>query len=293
MRNTFLYHCCIEMKKGKYLLLNLTIFKMFKMKNLLIFFSVFITSVFVFGQSMDMPGFKEVKIEGGSTFKKYENGKLDSIIVTMAAVNYGNALLFSKTKDAIIATNAADKNSLIKIELKNNKQVRTFFYKNKPVIIIEGIDFNINDLPKNATISTSISNNIVNSCTVYTNYDKLGNDNPDKTYKLFYRLDTRWDLNSLDAIFNNIGDFFSKEDALLKIFYGNYAEKFAPQALASLHTDSSGKIKDGIILNFKSLKSNEKNEYNIYKNGKVIKSGTAGLKDYQNIFIEYQEKQNN
>jgi len=262
------------------------------MKNLLIFFSLFVFSVSVFGQDTEMPGFKEIKIEGGSTFKKYENGKLDSIIVTMAAVNYGNALLFSKTKDAIHITNAADKNSLIKIELKDKKQIRTFLYKNEPIIIIESIDFDINHLPKNATISTSFSNNIVSSCTVYTNYNKLGNDNPDKTYKLFYRLDIRSDLNNLDAIFNNIGDFFSQEDSLLKIFYGNYAEKFAPQALASLQTDSSGKIKDGIILNFKSLKTNEKNEYSIYKNGKIIKSGTANLKDYQNIFIDYQEKLN-
>jgi hypothetical protein len=261
------------------------------MKNLLIFFCVFI-SVFVFGQNMDMPGFKEIKIEGGSTFKKYENGKLDSIIVAMAAVNYGNALLFSKTKDAIHITNAADKNSLIKIELKNKKQVRTFLYKNKPVIIIEGIYFDLKNLPKDAAISSSISNNIVNSCTVYTNYDSLGDDNPDKTFKLFNRLDIRSDLNNLDAIFNNIGDFFSEEDSLLKIFYGNYAEKFAPQALASLQTDSSGKIKDGIILDFKNAKANEKNEYNIYKNGKIIKSGTANLKDYQNIFIDYQEKIN-
>ncbi|MEO8255660.1 MAG: hypothetical protein ABI554_14870 [Flavobacterium sp.] len=260
------------------------------MKNLLTIFGVFIFSMSVFGQNMDLPGFKEIKIEGGSTFKKYENGKLDSIIVAMAAVNYGNALLFSKTKEAILIKNVADKNSLIKIELKNKKQVRTFLFKNKPIIIIEGINFDVNNLPKNASISTVISNNIVNSCTVYTNYDSLGDDNPDKTYKIFYRLDIQSDLDNLDAIFNNIGDFFNKEDSLLKIFSGRYAEKFAPQALASLQTDNSGKIKDGIMLDFKNLKINEKNEYHIYKNGKIIQSGTANVKDFQTIFMEYQEK---
>ncbi|PIF45695.1 hypothetical protein CLU96_2705 [Chryseobacterium sp. 52] len=262
------------------------------MKNILIFFSVFIFSLGVFGQNMELPGFTEIKIEGGSTFKKDKDGKLDSIIVTMAAVNYGNALLFSKTKDAVIIKNAADENSLIKIELKNKKQVRTFFYKNKPVIIVEGIDFDIYHLPKNAAISTVISNDIVSSCTLFANYDNLGDDNPDKTFKLFSRLDIRSDLSTLDAVFNNIGDFFSEEDALLKIFSGRYAEKFGPQALASVQTDSSGKIKDGIILDFKNSKANEKNEYSIYKNGKAIKSGTANLKDYQSIFMEYQEKLN-
>lgn len=260
------------------------------MKNILTVLCVFIFSMSVFGQNMNPVGFKEIKIEGGSTFKKYENGKLDSVIVTMMAVNYANALVFSKTKDEVIIKNAADENSFIKIELKNKKQVRTFLYKNKPIIIIEGIDFDINNLPKNAEISTVISNNIVNSSTVYTDYDSLGDDNPDKTYKLFYRLDIRSDLNNLDDIFNNIGDFFSQEDSLLKIFYGNYAEKFAPQALASLHTNHSGKIKDGIILDFKNQKTIEKNEYNIYQDGKIIKSGTANLKEYQNIFMEYQKK---
>ncbi|SHF62619.1 hypothetical protein [Chryseobacterium vrystaatense] len=263
------------------------------MKNILVFFNVFIFSMFVSGQNTDASGFVETKIEGGSTFKKYKNGKLDSMVVTMAAVNYGNALLFSQTKNAVIISNAQDKNSLIKIELKNKKQVRTFLYKDKPVIITEGIDFDINNLPKNAKIFTSISSNIVNSTIVYTNYDHVADDNPDKTYKLFYRLDIRSDLSNLGDIFNNIGDFFTQEDSILKIYSGKYAEKFAPDALASLQTDSSGKIKDGIILDFKNPKNNEKDDYSIYKNGKIIKSGKASLKDYQNIFIDYREEVQN
>lgn len=247
----------------------------------------------VFGQNKDASDFVEIKIEGGSTFKKYKNGKLDSMVVTMAAVNYGNALLFSKTRQAVNITNAQDENSLIKIELKNKKQVRTFLYKNKPVIITEGIDLDLNNLPKNATIFTSISGNIVNSSIIYTNYDNATDDNPDKSYKLFYRLDIRSDLSNLDDIFNNIGDFFTQEDSLLKIYSGKYAEKFAPDALASLQTDSSGKIKEGIILDFKNAKNNEKNDYSIYKNGKIIKSGKVSLKDYQNIFIGYQEEIHN
>jgi hypothetical protein len=40
----------------------------------------------------------------------------------------------------------------------------------------------------------------------------------------------------------------------LIFFYGSYAEKFAPQTLAYLKTDNSGKIKDEIFLDFKNKK---------------------------------------
>lgn len=36
---------------------------------------------------------------------------------------------------------------------------------------------------------------------------------------------------------------FSQEDALLKIYYGRYAEKFEPLPVAYLNTDNTGKIK--------------------------------------------------
>ena len=260
------------------------------MKNILAALSLLMSTLFVFGQDMNPLGFIETKIESGSTFKKYKSGKLDSIIVTMAAVNYGNALIFSKLKDEIRITNAADKNSVIKIELKNKKQLRTFFYKNKPAIIVENVDFDINNLPKNVKISNGISNGIINSYTLITNYESFGNDNPDKTFKLFYRLDIRSDLDNLDAIFENIGNFLSKEDALLKLFSGKYAEKSEPQSLAYLETDASGKIKNGIYLDFKNKKNIDKNSYSIYKDGKIIKSGTANLADFQTIFMNYREK---
>ncbi|KUJ52974.1 hypothetical protein AR685_00890 [Chryseobacterium sp. JAH] len=244
----------------------------------------------VFGQNENYSNFTEKKIESGSTFKKYKNGKLDSIIITMAAVNYGNTLIVSKSNNEIRITNAADKNSVIKIELKNKKQVRTLFYKEEPVVIVENIDFDIENLPKSTVISTLISDNMVFSNTYFSNDKMFGDDFPDKTFKLFHGLTVRPDLDNLDAIFENIGDFFSEEDALLKIFYGSYAEKFAPQVLAFLKTDASGKIKDGIFMDFKNKKINEKNNYNIYKNGKIIKSEAVNLNDFQKVFINYREK---
>lgn len=260
------------------------------MKYFFSLFTILVCSTLVFGQNKNSSDSTEKSIESGSTYKKYKNGKLDSIIVSMYAVNYGNALLFSKSNDEIRITNAADKNSVITIELKNKKQIRTLSYNNKPIIITENVDFDIQNLPKNALIYSSISNDIVNSNTLNANYEILGDENPDKTIKLFYGLNIQPNLDNLDAIFENIGDFFSEEDALLKIFYGRYAEKFAPQVLAFLKTDAAGKIKDGVFMDFKNKKINEKNNYNIYKNGKIVKSGTENLSKFQNIYMEYREK---
>lgn len=41
---------------------------------------------------------------------------------------------------------------------------------------------------------------------------------------------------------------------------------------------------------FKNKKINEKNNYNIYKNVKIIKSGAENLNKFQNIYMEYREK---
>ncbi|MDF2931900.1 MAG: hypothetical protein K0R36_1231 [Chryseobacterium sp.] len=38
------------------------------------------------------------------------------------------------------------------------------------------------------------------------------------------------------------------------------------------------------------IKNSEKNKYNVYKNGKIIKSGAANLNNFQKIFVDYCEK---
>jgi len=257
------------------------------MKKFWSLFAFMSCSLYTFGQVGDPQGFTENKIESGTVYKKYNNSKLDSIVVTMQAVNYGNALIFAKLDNEIKITNASDENSVIKIELKNKKQIRTFFYKDKPAIVVETIDFDINQLPKNITITRSLSNNIIQNVSIKTNYEVFGDDNPDKTFKLFYGLNIRPDLDNLDSIFENIGEFFSEEDALLKIFYGSYAEKFAPKILTYLKTNESGIITDGITLDYQNKNSKEINSYNIYKNGKIIKSGKENLANFQKIYQDY------
>ena len=257
------------------------------MKKIVLLIGVFIFSNFTFGQEKDMSGFTETKIESGSTFKKLKEGKLDSIIVAIAAMNYGNALIISRTNDAIQLKNAADENSLITFEIKNKKQVKTLYYKNQPITIIESIDLDVKNLPKNAAISSSIENNLISSYTSSSKINELRGEMDDKSFKLFYFLNIPSNLDNLDAIFNGIGDFFSEEDALLKIFYGSYAEKFAPKALAYFNTDEVGKIKDGVLMNITNEKPAELNKYDLYKKGKIIKSGTSSLDDFQNIFKEY------
>lgn len=260
------------------------------MKTTLTIIAFLMAPLFSFGQDLISRGYTQTTIEKGSTFKKHKNGKLDSIVVAMYAVNYGNALIFAKLHDEIRITNAEDKHSVITIGLKNKKQVLTFFYNNKPAIIVENIDFNIGKLPKNTIITRSLSDNMIRTVSVTTNYGVFGDDNPDKTYKLFYGLKIRPDLDNLDTIFEDIGKFFSEKDALLKLYYRSYAEKFAPQDLAYFKTDGSGIITHGIALDYQNKKSNAPNTYDIYENGKIIRSGKENLANFQKTYQGYVSK---
>ncbi|KQO22468.1 hypothetical protein ASF10_08815 [Flavobacterium sp. Leaf82] len=56
--------------------------------------------------------------------KKYVDGKLESFIVEMYAMNYGNVLSFSKINDTIFIKNADE-------FIKNNKEIRELIYKKK------------------------------------------------------------------------------------------------------------------------------------------------------------------
>lgn len=249
-------------------------------KILLFSFSIFISS-FSFAQKTET-----IKIENGEVYKKYKRDKLDSIVVSMAAVNYGNHLVFTKKDQEILGRSINDEHSLLKFGLKNGKQFKTFFYKKQPIISVETIDFDVNNLPKNAVITGGFEHGNYFYNMILANYEKLGNDNPDKSLKLFHRLNIDQNLTTLESMFDYIAQFFSQEDALLKIYYGKYADKFMPQATAWLKTDSQGKITNGIV-----WKSNPKDSKNgkseIYKAGKIIKSGTEDLEKFQKSFEIY------
>ena len=241
----------------------------------------FLCSSFVFAQKTETK-----KIESGEVYKKYKGDKLDSLVVSMYAMNYGNHLVFTKTDKEIIGKSIDDKNSLLKFGVKNGKQYKSFFYKNQQIISVETIDFDINNLPKNARVTGGYFANSFFYDVVVSNYEKLGDDNPDKSLKLFHRLNVDLKLNFLDSIFDNIAQFFSQEDALLKIYYGKYAEKVQPQGTAWLKTDSQGKITNGIIWKSDS-KDSKTGKYDIYKSGKIIKSGTENLEKFQETFETY------
>lgn len=247
---------------------------------ILIFFSA--TGQWLFSQKTE-----EIKIESGAITKQFKNGKLDHFVVSMYAVNYGNNLIFSKSKDEILIKNAEDEHSVITISLKDKQQVKSFIYNNKPIMTMENIILDLNNLPKNSIISSQLSGNDINSFTFTTNFDNLGNANPDKSFKLFSRLYIDPKLDTIDGIFNWIGDFFSQEDALLKIYFGRYAEKYEPKTLAYLQTDHLVNIKTGVI--WKANNSNDFNsgKYDIYNNGKITKSASESLEKFQQTYMDF------
>jgi len=100
-------------------------------------------------------------------------------------------------------------------------------------------------------------------------------------------MDKKTNLTDIDTIFNALADDFSQEDALLKIYYGRYAEKYEPLPVAYLNTDNTGKIKKGIVW---TETSGQNGKYNIYSNGKVIKSANQNLTDFQKTIMDYMEK---
>lgn len=238
-----------------------------------------------FGQQSDFRDFTETKIEGGATYTKLKNGKLDSVVVGMFAVNYGNALIFSRSSEAIMTQNANDDQAVIKIEIKNKKQVKTLWYDNSLIVSMEYFDFDLQNLPKNRSVSIFLENDLVTASAVDSKLEQFTGELDDKTMKVFFGLNIPANLTQIDAVFNYIGDFFTQENALLKIFYGEYAQEFQPSMIASFETDQYGKIREGIILDYQ--KNVLKNQYKIYRNGKVIKTDIKGIIPFQKIFREY------
>lgn len=228
-----------------------------------------------------------VKIESGQTTKNYVGDKLESFVVEMYAVNYGNALTFTKVNNQILVTNAQEPSAIIKIGIKNKLLVRELLYNEKLISSIEAIDFDLNNLPENSQIS---SIRVDGKTSSYVG--KSLNQNPegvnlDKTYKLFARLTIPADLNDIDSVFNSMAEFFSQEDALLRIYSGAYAEETQPLMIGYLKTNEKGKIENGIIF---TPTDDENGHYNIYNKGKIIKTEIQVLSDFQETIMDYFEK---
>ena len=254
---------------------------------------LFFSILSVFGQN-EKAGLRteEIEIESGTIIKTFENEKLQGFKVGMYAVNYGNQLSFTKEKDTIVITNAQEKNAVIKIFVKNRQKVSTLFYKDKLLSSVEAIHFDVNNLPAKSVVSSIIKNGEKISFISSTNNETEDGDY-DKTFKLFLFLETSYNNVTIDLIFNEIADFFSKEDALLRIYFSKYRDEINSKSdinyTTYLHTNESGKIKNGIV--WTSLLSKE-GEYSIFKNGKIIKSEKIKLDAFQKVFTTYREREN-
>ncbi|OPC06470.1 hypothetical protein BAS09_02510 [Elizabethkingia ursingii] len=255
------------------------------MRYLYCFFILFCFNSKSFAQKQNAVKSETKEIESGRITKQFTNGKLTSFTVDMAAVNYGNTLFFTKEDNIINIKDGQKPDALIRIYLKNKRYTTDLQYQNKELMYIESIDLDLNNLPPNSIISSQYKDGKAESIISRANpEDTRGLD---KVLKLFWRMDKKTNLTDIDSIFNALADDFSQEDALLKIYYGRYAEKFEPLPVAYLNTDNSGKIKKGIIW---AETSGQNGKYNIYSNGKIIKSGNQNLTNFQKIIMDYMEK---
>ncbi len=226
-----------------------------------------------------------VKIENGNTIKNYKGEELESFVVEMAAVNYGNELRFAKANNQIMISSAQEPNAKIKIYLNDKKMLgRELLYNNKVYLAVQEIEFDIDSLSKNSEFSSEWINNKVISYRVALNPITSEDLNLDKMYKLFVRMDYPNELETQDAIFEYMAAFFSREDALLRIYEGGYAAQFNKPIVANIKTDESGKIKDGIIW---SPNQSKNGKYHIYSNGKIVISDNQNLIDFQQTIMSY------
>ncbi|RKR11505.1 hypothetical protein C8C83_3241 [Flavobacterium sp. 90] len=243
----------------------------------------------VFAQEANNSKTEKIDIESGAIIKQYNiDNKLESFSVEVSAAYYGNIYFFTKEKDTIIIKNEIEKDAVIKIYVKNQKKVSEFFYKGNLISSIEFFDFKISNLPSNSLIYSKISDN-KNFSYLYNNYfDKFPEGDYEKSYKLYVFLKTSENNVNIDLLFNEIADFFSQEDALLRIYLSKYREKIKSESgenvTAYLKTDQLGKIKNGILW---TKKSPNNGQYEIYSDGKIIKSENIELTSFQKVLNTY------
>lgn len=231
---------------------------------------------------------EETTIESGEIIKKYNNEKLDSFTLNIHADYYYNSFFFTKEKDTITIKNIVESDAIIKIYVKDKKKASTFLYKDKPIFYTEVIDFNIKKLPVESKIWNTIYNDEKISYSYQDNLSKAAGDDFEKSHKLYLFLKTSENNVTIDLIFNQIAEFFSEEDAILRIYLSKYRDKINAESQLNktgyLTTNEFGKIKNGILWTGKITNNGE---YHVYKNEQIIKSGNINLKSFQEIFKTY------
>lgn len=100
------------------------------MKKQIIIILLFTFSVFA--QETDSLKTEKIDIESGAITKKYNSdNKLESFSVDISAAYYGNSIFFTKEKDTIVIKNTIENEAVIKIYVKNQKRLVTFFTKER------------------------------------------------------------------------------------------------------------------------------------------------------------------
>lgn len=221
-----------------------------------------------------------ITIENGQTTKHYEKDKLTHFTVEMYAVNYGNVLSFFKEQNKIIIKDAYQPNAIITLYLDQNLWTWNLSFKNKELITLRQINDDLMKLPASSTIVRQLEEGVI-SCYVRKinslNFELFKDENLDKNMKLFQRILKNGDAKNLEVMFVSLADFFSKEDALLKIYKGSYADKMGAKTLGYLKTDADGKITSGI--NWQSS-DGITGTYKLFHKGKLIESEEQNLEEY-------------
>ena len=176
---------------------------------------------------------------------------------------------------------------LSKLLLKIIIKIRELLYDKKIVSSIKTINFDLNNLPKNSQISNRMVNGKIESYVSKRTLENIDEHKLDKTLKLFFRLNIAPELITIAEVFSSIADFFSQEDALLKIYSARYAQQTQPLMTAYLKTNESGKIEKGMIW---TPKDDKNGKYDMYSNCKIVKTESNNLSDFQKTLMDYLKK---
>lgn len=240
-------------------------------------------SVYKDGKIIDGPEY--FKLEGGLTVKDWKQGKLARFTVDLFAMNYYNRIILEKKADTVLIRNLEDSVSNIKIYYKDQCLTTEMSAGGKPLFYNQQVSINMDKLPANSRIIGLEKDNIT-----YYNASKNIELTVEPLHvhkintKLFFSLFLPKTKN-LDVVFQHLGDFFSKEDALLAI-YKSGASKEKAEVLTYLQTDTQGKIDSGI-----KWTAGPGPYYEIYNKGKVSKKEPKTLADFQLVFTKYMQDQ--
>lgn len=235
------------------------------------------------GKIVDGPEY--VQLEGGLTVKDWKQGKLARFTVDLFAMNYYNRIIFEKKADTILIRNLEDTVSNIKIYYKDQSLISEMSAAGKPLFYNQQITFNMDKLPANSRITGLKKDGVT-----YYNASKNIELTVEPLHvhkintKLFFSLFLP-KTGDLNLVFQRLGDFFSKEDALLAI-YKRSAIKEIAEVLTYLQTDAEGKVISGI-----NWTAGSSPYYEIYNKGKLGKKEPKTLAAFQLVFTKYMDDQ--